>query len=132
MANLSSVSTKITVEATRFRSAVSEFLAQTMGKSINFLIDETVSLGSDLTTLTSAVNGKWTFVGGASVASGNDTVTTGESWIIFIYNPSPGSSPGFVTIGTDLIVGNRTSGEVVASGVTSTQIYAIKFAQVSV
>ena len=41
MANLSSVATYITVEASRYRSAVSEFLIQTIGKSINYLLDKT-------------------------------------------------------------------------------------------
>lgn len=40
MSDLPSVKKKIQVESTRFRSAVSEFLIQTIGKSINFLIDK--------------------------------------------------------------------------------------------
>jgi hypothetical protein len=39
MALLPSVATRVTVELTRYRSAVSEFLAQTLGKSINYLLD---------------------------------------------------------------------------------------------
>jgi len=40
MSLLPSVATRITVEATRYRSAVSEFLVQTLGKSINYLLDD--------------------------------------------------------------------------------------------
>jgi len=44
MALLPSVSTYVSVELTRYRSAVSEFLAQTLGKSINYLLDKTASI----------------------------------------------------------------------------------------
>jgi len=44
MALLSSVKQKITVESTRYRSAVSEFIMQTMGKSVNWLIDRVDTL----------------------------------------------------------------------------------------
>lgn len=40
MSLLPSIATRITVEATRYRSAVSEFLVQTLGQSINFLLDD--------------------------------------------------------------------------------------------
>lgn len=57
MANLTSVKKKITVESSRFLSAVSEFLIQTMGKSINYLIDKTDSIESAVEgqTLTNVV-----------------------------------------------------------------------------
>lgn len=79
MALLPSVSTKITVELTRYRSAVSEFLAQTLGKSINYLIDKTDSIESVLDGATvSEVNS-------VSVNSvGNNisyTVTTGYTFV---------------------------------------------------
>ena len=51
MSDLPSVSAKIQVEATRFRSAVSEFLAQGVGSSINFLIDDKVTQDARLAAL---------------------------------------------------------------------------------
>jgi|GEM_PF-5296830 len=51
MSNLPSVKQKIQVEGTRFRSAVSESLEQTIGKSINYLIDSTDDLETRVTDL---------------------------------------------------------------------------------
>lgn len=48
MALLPSVATYITVEASRYRSAVSEFLIQTIGKSINYLLDKVDAIESEL------------------------------------------------------------------------------------
>lgn len=39
MALLPSIKTKISVEATQYRASVSEFLIQTIGRSLNYLID---------------------------------------------------------------------------------------------
>jgi len=48
MALLPSVATYITVEASRYRSAVSEFLVQTIGKSVNYLLDKVDDIESQI------------------------------------------------------------------------------------
>jgi len=66
MALLPSVATRVTVELTRYRSAVSEFLAQTLGKSINYLLDKTDDLETQFNTF-NPVNA--VFVGSYTVSS---------------------------------------------------------------
>lgn len=48
MSDLPSVKQKVQTESTRYRSAVSEFLVQTIGKSVNWLIDRVDALDAGL------------------------------------------------------------------------------------
>lgn len=48
MSDLPSVKQKVQTESTRYRSAVSEFLVQTLGKSVNWLIDRVDALDAGL------------------------------------------------------------------------------------
>lgn len=54
MSDLSSVRAKISVESSRFRSAVSEFLVQRMGSSINALLDDSTGALTGATTIASS------------------------------------------------------------------------------
>lgn len=62
MSDLPSVKQKVQTESTRYRSAVSEFLVQTIGKSVNWLIDKADSLDADISGL---------FLGQAVSSAGN-------------------------------------------------------------
>lgn len=109
MALLSSVKTKITVEASRFRSAVSEFIVQTMGKSINYLIDKTDAIetqiegasfasasvvafsrpGGDASAINYTVPAGTSFVGHVTATNRSVTLSGGQ---VFNGTMSPGGS----------------------------------------
>lgn len=86
MSLLPSVAARITVEATRYRSAVSEFLVQSLGKSINYLLDENDQIQIDLSDLATAINSNYGFYS-ASKNSGvvsNSVTTASDEYKILI------------------------------------------------
>lgn len=56
MSDIPSANQKIQIEPTQYRAPVSESLAQTMGGSINYALDQVSSIGSSLSSLTTQLN----------------------------------------------------------------------------
>lgn len=130
MSLLPSVKTYITVEGTRFRSAVSEFLIQTMGKTINYLIDKTDSIESVLE------GSSFSFVQSVN-AGGSYTVPADSTFVGIAWgrgNSATSNAITAITITNGSISGTFSSGngsgatdvgfisvpQVVAAGVTLT------------
>jgi len=99
MSDLPSVEAKIQVEATRFRSAVSEFLAQGIGSSINFLIDENTAQAARLTALEGVLpNVVFGAGSGAGASSFTATITPGATTgPILIIAQNSGSGDGVIS-----------------------------------
>jgi hypothetical protein len=131
MALLPSVATRVTVELTRYRSAVSEFLAQTLGKSINYLLDRTDTIENDIDSLITELNSKYTFIG-ASTTPNNVTVPSGEIWVVFVKFNDSGTIAGYLNFTNNLLVKTLTSGESTPLLTNINQFcFAIKFSVIS-
>ncbi len=115
MADLASLLQKIQVEATRFRTAVSESLAQDLGGNINGILDILTPVGSivhsmlDQTTFQGLTSTKWVLADGRSVAGSAYESITGNSTIpdlrgIFLRGKNNSRSSGGNT-GGDLALG---------------------------
>lgn len=98
MSDLPSVEQKIQVEATRFRAAVSEFVSQRVGSSINFLIDENTSQDSRISALEAVapnvVRGSGvsaTFSAAGTILSAAITITSGSHVAMWV-EPSGNTS----------------------------------------
>ncbi len=107
MSNLPSVEKKISVEATRFRSAVSEFFSQTLGKSINWLIDQVNAI---TTVLNAAVASE---VIAVDTTGTSYTATAGYTFVGVV--TIPGDSSGIVRMKA-VVNGQGYQAEIADSG----------------
>jgi len=89
MTNIVSSRSKIQSESAQYRSAVSESLLQTIGASINYLIDERDTLRTDTDANTAGVAAVFS-TSSVSVSTGG-TLTTAADEIIILTHSSGGT-----------------------------------------
>jgi hypothetical protein len=118
MSNLPSVKQKVQTESTRYLSSTSEFLVQTVGKSINWLIDRIDAIDSALAgqNVSAVVPiGQQDTVGGTLTY----TAPAGKSAYVTLNCYLAGNGGFTVTIATPQIVSSTFASAAVPSGGTA-------------